>query len=214
VSDGKNSLTIQSDDTPLNLTGWNLNSLTLSVPNDPEEAENSHDNHGHILNLQIIATSVEPANGSMARIAQTLTVQWLSGQACATPVGVNPYVSYLTPPAITQTRKPHSNPIIVASPLVPVSSSYPATTLLPQWSAYSDLNQDSDQDDDPIKPVLDWSAQPDDFLFDDGASAWSDGGSSWLSGFLGTDKTTMLDAASLSNLSVSLSKDNATAPSE
>jgi len=84
VSDGKNSLTIQSDDTPLNITGWNLNSLTLSVPNDPE-TENSHDsnNHSHTLNLQIIATSVEAANGSMARIAQNLTVQWLSGQACA-----------------------------------------------------------------------------------------------------------------------------------
>ena len=199
----------------LNLTGWNLNSLTLSVPNDPE-TEHSHDsnNPSHTLNLQIIATSVEAANGSMARIAQNLTVQWLSGQACATPVGVNPYVSYINPPAISQILKPHSNPIIVASPLMPVSSSYPATALLPQWSAYSDLNPASDQDDDPIKPVLDWSAQPDDFLFDDGASAWSDGGSSWLSGFLGTDKTTMLDAASLSNLSVILAQDSATAPSE
>ncbi|MES2406500.1 MAG: hypothetical protein V4528_04165 [Pseudomonadota bacterium] len=85
VSDGKNSLTIQSDDTPLNLTGWNLNRLTLSVPNDPE-TENSPDNPSHpshTLNLQIIATSVEAANGSMARIALNLTVQWLSGQACA-----------------------------------------------------------------------------------------------------------------------------------
>ena len=66
-------------------------------------------------------------------------------------------------------------------------------------------------DDDPIKikPVMDWSAHPDDFLFDDGASDWSDGGSSWLTGFLGTDKIPMPDAASLSNLSVSLAKDSA-----
>ncbi len=211
VSDGKNSLTLQNDDTPLNLTGWNLNSLTLSVPNDPE-TENSHDNHRHTLNLQVIATSVEPANGSMARIAQNITVQWLSGQACVTPVGVNPYVSYINPPTISQILKPHSNPIVVASPLVPVSSSYPATALLSQWTAYSDLNPASDPDDDPIKikPVMDWSAHPDDFLFDDGASAWSDTGSSasWLTGFLGTDKATSQDAASLCNLSVRLGQDS------
>ncbi len=167
-----------------------------------------------MLDLPGDATSIEPANGSMARIAQNLTVQWLSGQACATPVGVNPYVSYVNNASLSQILKPQINQIVIASPLVPVSSSYPAQTLLPQWSAYSDLNPASDQDDDPIKPVLDWSAQPDDFLFDDGASAWSDAGSSWLSGFLGTDKTTMPDAASLSNLSVILAKDSATAPSE
>jgi hypothetical protein len=49
-------------------------------------------------------------------------VQLLSGQVCATPAGVNPYVSYANSKAATQTTGPAIS--VVASPLVPVSSSY------------------------------------------------------------------------------------------
>ena len=212
VSDGKNSVNIKGEDTALNMTGWNLSSLTLSVPG---QEEGGYDG-SNTLNLQVVATSVESVNGSMAGIAKNVTVQLLDGQACATPVGVNPYVSYVNNVSRSQILKPQINQIVIASPLVPVSSSYPATGPMPQWTAYSDLNTDSDQDNDKIKPVVDWSAQPEDFLFDDGANDWSDGGtrSSWLTGFLGTDKIPMPDAASLSNLSVRLAKDSSTSLSE
>jgi hypothetical protein len=73
-----------------------------------------------------------------------------------------------------------------------------------QWSTYTGLI--SDQDDDKIKPVLDWSAKPEDFTFDDRRGDRIDTGSSWLSGFLGTDKSIKQDAASLCNLSVRLKK--------
>lgn len=134
-----------------------------------------------------------------------MTVQLLSGQACATPVGVNPYVSYVNNASISQILKPQINQIVLASPLVPVGSNYGATGPMFQWSSYTGLA--SDQDDDKIKPVLDWSADPEDFIFDDGEGDWNDAGSGWLAGFLGTDKTTSQDAASLCNLSVSLNKD-------
>jgi hypothetical protein len=58
----------------------------------------------------------------MASIAKDVTVQVLSGQACATPAGVNPYVSYANNKAATQVTGPAIT--VVASPLVPVSSSY------------------------------------------------------------------------------------------
>lgn len=102
----------------------------------------------------------------MAGIAKNVTVQLLSGQACATPVGVNPYVSYVNNASISQILKPQINQIVVASQLMSVSSSYAATGPMFQWASYSSLA--SDQDDDKIKPVLDWSANPEDFIFDDG----------------------------------------------
>ncbi len=200
VSDGKNSATIKSEATALDITGWNLGSLTLTMPvsDDQENGCNTG-----VLNLQVGATSVESVNGSMAGIAKNMTVQLLSGKACATPVGVNPYVSYLNNASISQILKPQINQIVLASQLVPVANSYAATGPMFQWSTYT--GQTSDQDDDKIKPVLDWSANPEDFIFDDGDGDWSDAGSSWLAGFLGTDKTTSPDAAALCNLSVTLS---------
>jgi hypothetical protein len=113
LSDGVNSATV-ADKPVLNVTGWNLNSLTLTVPRGGKNR----------FNLQIVATSVEGANGSMAAIAKDVTVQLLAGQACATPVGVNPYVSYVNSLSATQTAIGK----VVASPLVPVSSSYTIVT--------------------------------------------------------------------------------------
>ncbi|WP_162084669.1 tandem-95 repeat protein [Sulfuriferula nivalis] len=209
VSDGKNSVTIKGDDTAFNITGWNLNSLTLTVSTNQQAGEGEDNNNCTTLNLQVVATSVESANGSMASITKNITVQLLSGKACVTPVGVNPYVSYINNPSSTQILKPQSNQIIVASGLVPVSSRYAMTDPMQQWSTFIDLNNDTDSepDQDRIKPVLDWRANPEDFIFDDGEGDRKDARSSWLTGFLGADKTTGQDAATLCNLSVSLNKD-------
>jgi hypothetical protein len=199
VSDGKN--TIKTTGGALNLSGWNPGSLTLTMP--VSDNQDNGCNTG-VLNLQVVATSVESVNGSMAGIAKNVTVQLLSGQICATPVGVNPYVSYLNNASNSQILKPQINQIVLASQLVPVASSYAATGPMFQWSTYTGLI--SDQDDDKIKPVLDWSAKPEDFTFDDRRGDRIDTGSSWLSGFLGTDKSIKQDAASLCNLSVRLKK--------
>jgi Protein of unknown function (DUF642) len=114
VSDGKNTATIAGSSTVLNVTGWNLNSLTLAVPQNCA---------GRSFNLQVIATSVETANGSMASVAKNVSVQILNGQSCITPAGVNPYVSYANSNSATQVVGPMIDGVVV-SPLVPVSSSY------------------------------------------------------------------------------------------
>ena len=59
----------------------------------------------------------------MASIAKNVTVQLLSGAPCATPAGVNPYVTYANSNSVTQAAGPAVGSV-VASPLVPVSSSY------------------------------------------------------------------------------------------
>jgi len=98
----------------LNVTGWNLDSLTVTAPQSQA---------GGNFGLQVVATSVEPANGSMASIAKNVTVQLLGGQPCATPAGVNPYVTYANSNSATQATGPVIGSV-VASALVPVSSSY------------------------------------------------------------------------------------------
>ncbi len=50
-------------------------------------------------------------------------MQLLSGQSCTTPAGVNPYVTYANSNSATQTAGPVIGSV-VASALVPVSSSY------------------------------------------------------------------------------------------
>jgi hypothetical protein len=123
VGDGSNSVTVTDRNQVVNITGWNLNSLTVTVPKDEYFGGGQCGGGDDSFNLQVVATSVEPASGSMASIAKNVTVQLLSGQACATPAGVNPYVSYANSKSATQTTGPAIN--VVASPLVPVSSSYP-----------------------------------------------------------------------------------------
>src|SRR5487761_2025814 len=63
VSDGKNTATIKDAGDALDLTGWNLISLTLTVPNGHEEGHRD-DNRNNTLNLQVVATSAEQVNGS------------------------------------------------------------------------------------------------------------------------------------------------------
>jgi hypothetical protein len=123
VSDGRNSTAITDRNAVVNVTGWNLNSLTVTVPQNQDGGGEQCGSNGSSFDLQVVATIVEPANGSMASIAKNITVQLLSGRSCATPVGVNPYVSYANSKAATQTTGPVIDGL-VASPLVPVNSSY------------------------------------------------------------------------------------------
>jgi hypothetical protein len=58
--------------------------------------------------------------------------------------------------------------------------------------------------------VTDLNANPEDFIFTDASGVTYDAGSGWLSGFLGVNNTTTQDAASLTNLSVTLNKSVAT----
>jgi hypothetical protein len=103
-------------------------------------------NTGNTLNLQVVATSVEPSNGSMASIVKDVTVQLLSGQACATPVGVNPYVSYANSASATQIVQPTTSQIVVATPLVPVSSSYAITLPITANTGSAAASVDDDLD--------------------------------------------------------------------
>jgi len=112
VTDGRNTASITSSDSVANITGWSLKGLAVTVPRSRSGS----------FNLQVIATSVEPTDGSMASVAKNVTVHLLAGQSCATPVGCNPYVSYANNDAATQTTGPVTGGL-VASALVPVSSS-------------------------------------------------------------------------------------------
>lgn len=137
VKDGKNSAIMANANTALNITSWCLNSLTVTIPHGTRRGGSI----GGSIDLQVVATCVEPSNGSMARIAKNVTVQLLSGQPCATPVGVNPYVNYANSNSVLRTTEPGD--IVMASALVPVSSSYsvavPAATITQPPTA-ADLN--------------------------------------------------------------------------
>jgi len=124
LSDGTHNATIPTDNATVDVSGWNLAKLTLTVPQDgwngdwDDEADGDN---GSMLNLQFVATCVEPGNGSTASIVKNVAVQLLDGQACATPAGVNPYVSYANSQSATYLTGPVSSQTMVASPLVPVS---------------------------------------------------------------------------------------------
>ena len=114
LKDGARTLTVTSAlaTSGIDLTGWNLNTLTVKPPS----------NFKGTLNLQVRATSTETANGSTATINRNLTVNVLEGTVTATPVGVNPYVSYVNSTAITSSS--FGSNAIVVSALVPVAGSY------------------------------------------------------------------------------------------
>ncbi len=145
IADGKNTATITSATTPLIVTGWNLAKLTVTVPQSQSQG-GCGGSSSNTLNLQVVATSVEPGNGSMASIAKDVTVQLLSGQPVATPAGVNPYVSYVNSASLTQTSKAITNPIVIASALVPVSSSYAITLPITSPVNSGTLGADDDLD--------------------------------------------------------------------
>jgi hypothetical protein len=94
----------------LDLSGWNLDKLTLTPPKGFDGE----------IKLQVKATATELKNGSTAATTRELAVQVLEGNACATPVGLNPYVSYLNNSAVIGTSKL----TLLASPLRPENRSY------------------------------------------------------------------------------------------
>jgi hypothetical protein len=112
LKDGAHTLKISSTTTTIDLTGWNLAALALLPPTGFKG----------VINLQVRATTTEAGNGSTATITRKLTVQVLDGTACATPVGVNPYVSYVNNTAVTSTSQGATS--LVVSPLVPIASCY------------------------------------------------------------------------------------------
>jgi len=65
------------------------------------------------IKLQVRATSVHADNGSTATATRDLTVNVLGGVGCATPVGVNPYVSYLADTSVVATGT--STPIVAGA---------------------------------------------------------------------------------------------------
>ena len=84
LSDGTRSITLECGGGSVDVTGWNLATLSLVPP------------HCFVgtLSLQVRATSTEASNGSTASVTQDLTVKVLSGTAVAAPVGLNPYVNF------------------------------------------------------------------------------------------------------------------------
>jgi hypothetical protein len=90
LSDGVKSLTVTSGTAAVDLTGWNMAKLNLSVFNA------SLNN----FNVTVCTTTSESIYGSSASTSKTVQVQLLSGTPCANPVGVNPYVSYVNNTAV------------------------------------------------------------------------------------------------------------------
>ena len=109
LTDGQHRATAGASNAALDITAWNLNQLSLSLPNDAPDT----------LSLQVRAMANE--NDTTASKAKDFTVQILNGQACATPAGVNPYVCYANNASQFQTASLQIGPV-VASALTPVSN--------------------------------------------------------------------------------------------
>jgi hypothetical protein len=107
LSDGANRIVIGRDMPSVDLGGWNLAKLVLAPPR----------NFSGSLELQVRATSLHPENGSTASATRDLTVNVLAGSACATPAGVNPYVSYVANTAAVATSQTTA---IVAGSFTPI----------------------------------------------------------------------------------------------
>ena len=103
LTDGVQRGVIGCDMPSVDLTGWNLAALVITPPH----------NFVGSIKLQVRATSVHADNGSTATVTRDLTVNVLGGAGCATPVGVNPYVSYLADTAVVATDA--STPIVVGA---------------------------------------------------------------------------------------------------
>jgi hypothetical protein len=90
ISDGIRSVTLHHDGETLDLAGWRLDKLALTPPWEFD---------GEIA-LQVRTTATEQDDGSTATIVREIEVRVLEGHACATPPGLNPFVSYLNPSAV------------------------------------------------------------------------------------------------------------------
>jgi len=86
LSDGVRSVTVGSNGV-VDISSWNMAALVLTPP------------RGFVgdMSLQVRATSMETSNGSMASATRDIAAHVLDGGfACATPLEMNPFVSYFT----------------------------------------------------------------------------------------------------------------------
>jgi hypothetical protein len=107
LSDGVHRVVVGCDMPAVDVSGWNLAALVLTPPR----------NFSGSIKLQVRATSVHADNGSTATATRDLTVNVLAGAGCATPVGVNPYVSYLADTAVVASS---ASTAIVAGTFAPI----------------------------------------------------------------------------------------------
>jgi hypothetical protein len=107
LGDGVHRVVAGCDMPGVDLRGWNLAALVLTPPR----------NFAGGSRLQVRATSVHADNGSTATAMCDLTVNVLAGAGCATPVGVNPYVSYLADTAVVAAS---ASTAIVAGGFAPI----------------------------------------------------------------------------------------------
>ncbi len=131
VSDGTGQVTIRVDKATLDLTGWNLAKLSLILPNGANPS----------TDLQVRTTCTE-TNGTTASATQSIHIKLLDGKACATPLGVNPYVRYEHDTrATTEICKPE----IRVSPLRPENRSHPIHVPSRSSPAQEEETTDSDE---------------------------------------------------------------------
>jgi len=115
LSDGVKTLTVTSSTAAIDLTGWNLAKLNLSV----------FDAGVKTFNVTVRSTTSESVYGSSASTSKTVQVQMLSGTACANPVGVNPCVNYVNNTTVVTSSFGNSvGSNLVVSTLVASSSNY------------------------------------------------------------------------------------------
>jgi hypothetical protein len=115
ITDGVKRVVISTSSYTADLTGWNSAKLMVTPP---------HSFTGSMA-LQVRASSANADNGSSATVTRDLTVNVLSGNACATPAGLNPYINFLTDLAVVATSELAS---IVAGGMAPLLISAAVTT--------------------------------------------------------------------------------------
>ncbi|WP_426107132.1 hypothetical protein [Massilia sp. TSP1-1-2] len=117
LSDGIHRVTAYVNNATVNLAGWDLSKLKVEL-----DAGCGYNDDSVLLKFK--ASSTVAANNTRATITRSFTVQQLSGCAVATPVGVNPYVSYANSTAVTTSSAMASAATVSA--LVAVAGGYTA----------------------------------------------------------------------------------------
>ena len=83
ITDGVHTMRVASS-AAFDLSGWDVNKLNLYLQHDCATQ----------FSLQVLASSTE-TNGSTASTSKRIDVHLLEGRIVATPLAVNPYVSYI-----------------------------------------------------------------------------------------------------------------------
>jgi hypothetical protein len=132
LSDGTHRVTAWYGATTVDVSGWNLARLTITLADQCWD-----DDADDAVTLTVRATSTDAANGTSATTERKVVVRTLSGSACANPVGANPYVDLAGSAAVTSTAT--AAPTFVASGLVAATGSYafgvPSALLAPSLHA-------------------------------------------------------------------------------